>query len=602
MDTEDNKNKSIKKPNKNNQKIIDSFLKRNAPKKVENKKDKDKDKDKVSNINDNKFSPKKNNSKKKNINIVISPKDKKENVLDFNKFKKENNTETNKRKNSLFDKNNSPSKEKDKNKDKDKDKEKASTVKDRRSTFIRSSRKIEDTAVPVGVTEAEINTAIKTINIGQKIPKRYSPMREELKNYDNRKFDKYDEEQMRYELIKDYSNLQPNKDNGFLQRMQFDSLKRKNRVQKVNELLEKNKYKIDEGERNKIFNRLVDDSNRRIQEKKEKERDTFTEENNVIKEQSYDEEKKYNDDEWNEIYQKRFKEFEEYKKKRIEIKREKEKIQKMIEEQEEMNKMNTKKLPEYKIRETSQRLYDEAKRRTLMKNRKMQDKDKNKTNNVTSFNDEEDASKYMKSFKSEYYNFNGNSETNSNYFSIYNNEYNQSNQNNQNNQNDYRNIINLNNNLNDGFSGKSVEKKNVVQRFNKINPNEINGRSKRGTQRGNTKKDIRRKNRDYYYPINDKINLVNNFTFKSDNNSKDLNKYKKYDDFKRNRIENDFPNQRINIKTQYPRNNYNYNNRNGNGNGNGNEDNENYNYKKDNIVDNYLYNYCINRYFDKNSL
>ena len=42
MDTEDNKNKSIKKPNKNNQKIIDSFLKRNAPKKVENKKDKDK--------------------------------------------------------------------------------------------------------------------------------------------------------------------------------------------------------------------------------------------------------------------------------------------------------------------------------------------------------------------------------------------------------------------------------------------------------------------------------------------------------------------------------------------------------------------------------
>ena len=88
METEENKNKSIKKPNKNNQKIIDSFLKRNAPKKVENKKDKDKDKDKVSNINDNKFSPKKNNSKKKNINIVISPKDKKENVIDFNKFKK----------------------------------------------------------------------------------------------------------------------------------------------------------------------------------------------------------------------------------------------------------------------------------------------------------------------------------------------------------------------------------------------------------------------------------------------------------------------------------------------------------------------------------
>ena len=75
------------------------------------------------------------------------------------------------------------------------------------------------------------------------MPKRYSPIRD-LKNYDNRKFDKYDVEQIRYELNKDYSNLQPNIDNGFLQRMQFDSLKRKKRNEKVNELVEKQKYKI----------------------------------------------------------------------------------------------------------------------------------------------------------------------------------------------------------------------------------------------------------------------------------------------------------------------------------------------------------------------
>ena len=46
----------------------------------------------------------------------------------------------------------------------------------------------------------------------------------------------------------------------------------------------------------------------------------------------------------------------------------------------------------------------------------------------------------------------------------------------------------------------------------------------------NTKDNIRCKNRVFYYPINDKINLFNNYTSKSD----------KYVDFKINRKENDF--------------------------------------------------------------
>ena len=271
----------------------------------------------------------------------------------------------------------------------------------------------------------------------------------------------------------------------------------------------------------------------------------------------------------------------------------------MIEEQEEMkNYQNTKKLPEYKIQENSQRLYDEAKRRTFIRNKKL--REKNNNNNITSFNDEEDASKYMKSLKSDYYNFNGNSETNSNFFSINNNE-----------------INNLNNlNVNEGFSHKSVGKNNELQRFNRVNPNDF----KINRTRGNTKKQIRKSNRDYYYPITDSIKLVNNFTFKSNTNSnqnsnQNSNSLKKYDDFKRKRIENnDFLNQRINITTQYPHdiynnnnNNYNYNINNynvikNNNNRNENEDieNNNYNNKRDNIVDNYLYNYCVNRYFDKN--
>ena len=72
--------------------------------------------------------------------------------------------------------------------------------------------------------------------------------------------------------------------------------------------------------------------------------------------------KKYNDEEWNKIYQKRFKDYEEYKKKRVEVEVQKKKIQKMIEEEEEINMCNVKKLPENKIKENTQRLYDEAKK------------------------------------------------------------------------------------------------------------------------------------------------------------------------------------------------------------------------------------------------
>ena len=96
-----------------------------------------------------------------------------------------------------------------------------------------------------------------------------------------------------------------------------------------------------------------------------------------------DGEKKYNDDEWNEIYNKRFKEYEEIKKKKMEIQREKEKIEKMLQEEEQilMFNNNTKKLPEYKIKENTQRLYDDAKKREILKNKR---KKQNKNNNIFS--------------------------------------------------------------------------------------------------------------------------------------------------------------------------------------------------------------------------
>ncbi len=124
-------------------------------------------------------------------------------------------------------------------------------------------KKIEDTAVPIGVTEAELNKAIKIKNIGRNMEKRFSPIKNDIIKYDNSKFEKYDIDQIRYNLIKDYSNLQSNKENGFLQRMQFDSLKRKNQNEKLNELVEKKKYKIKEDEKKKC---LIDYKKTHIEE------------------------------------------------------------------------------------------------------------------------------------------------------------------------------------------------------------------------------------------------------------------------------------------------------------------------------------------------
>ena len=237
-------NKSIKK---NNQTIINDFLKRNAPKKVEIKKDKNNDLSK-------KVSPRNNIVKKKNINVVKSPNDNnRNNIIDFKSFKKEkkaNLTMNNNKSPSMLDKNSSFKRQKE-NK----------SIREKSPNYIRNIKKIEDTAVPIGVTEAEINTAVKSINLGQNIPKRFTPIKDELIKYDNSKFAKYDIAQLRYELNKDYSNIHPDKDNGFLQRMQFDSLKRKNKQDKINELVEKNKYKINEEEREKVFNRLMEDAN-----------------------------------------------------------------------------------------------------------------------------------------------------------------------------------------------------------------------------------------------------------------------------------------------------------------------------------------------------
>ena len=244
---ENNQENNLKKNNKNNAKIINDFLNRNVPKKKE--KENIKKINQIIRIRKNKIINKGNNRKENS-----------ENMIDFKIFKKENSERILNFKNfnpRLYNSN-----------QKQKSKRKLSEKKNKQNN-IRKIRRMDDDdrGVPLGVTEAEINLAMKNKEFGKNIQKRFSPINDNLIKFDNSKFEKYDTEQIRYGLIKDYSNIHPNKDDKFLQRMQFDSFKRKNQDEKINELVEKNKHKIDEDELKRTFNRLVDDANRRFIEK-----------------------------------------------------------------------------------------------------------------------------------------------------------------------------------------------------------------------------------------------------------------------------------------------------------------------------------------------
>ena len=469
---------------------------------------------------------------------------------------------------------------------------KANHAKMRKLNTLRDFRKKEDHGVPYNVTEEEINLALKNKNIGKNIKNRFSSINNALFNFDNSKFMKYDTDQIRYELVKDYSNIHSNKDNSFLQRMQFDAVKRKNKENKLNELVENNKkkYKINEKERKKAFNRLMDDANRRLINRQE-----------MIENEKYlldfknmmDNGKKYNGAEWSEIYKKRFKDYEDYKKKKIDIQRQNEKIKKMIEEEEEINMCQMKKIPESKIRENTQRLYEDAKKREIIKNKNLSSINSvknykiNKKKNLylDEFNDEEDASKYMKGFKGEDYSFVGEGKYNLNY------NYNFNTNSNNSQINKYKNYFGVNNNLKDeSCFNKSTDKK-MNKKSNKMTVTEFNNMrfdTRNHAQKNNKKKKNMRviNINDNNYNLNNLKGQLNDLNFNI-NNSNNLTNYY---DFKKNKLQNgqftmqnnnfSSPNSYENIKKDINYNNYNLN-----------ENNYNYNISNNNNIYNVNNNY-----------
>ena len=160
---------------------------------------------------------------------------------------------------------------------------------------------------------------------------------------------------------------------------------------KLDELIEQNKVRMDEEGRIEAFNRLISDANRRLEAQENLE----NMKNKLSEDLISNEKKKYSDEIWNEIYNKRFKKYEENCNKKKEEEKKKKENKKLKDEIDQINLCKNKKKPQKLIDEASKRMYDEAKRRKIKMNEKI--------DRINKYNNEiEDASKYTKKIKSIY--------------------------------------------------------------------------------------------------------------------------------------------------------------------------------------------------------
>jgi hypothetical protein len=136
-----------------------------------------------------------------------------------------------------------------------------------------------------------------------------------------------------YTIVKNLDNLVINKDAHFLERMYLDIFKRRTKEERLESIMKKSRKKSNEKNIISTFNRLIADTNRRLETKQNIEKMTEFLQNQVKKPS-----KKYSEKEWDQFYKERFVEPEEKKKKlkeemyKIKQLQEKEKEEKIISE------------------------------------------------------------------------------------------------------------------------------------------------------------------------------------------------------------------------------------------------------------------------------
>ena len=328
---------------------------------------------------------------------------------------------------------------------------------------------------------------------------RVSKAKTSLSNFDNSKYENYNLEQMRYNFLKEYSNIHLDKSENFLKRMKFDICKRQMKEYKINELIEQNKARMDEEGRIEAFNRLISDANRRLEAQENLE----NMKNKLSEDLINNEKKKYNDEIWNEIYKKRFKTYEENVNKKKEDLIKKKQNKKLKEEIDTINLCKSKKKPQKLIDEASKRMYDEAIRRKIKMNDKL--------DRINKYNNEiDDASKYTKKIKSESYTFIDDNNDNDDFININNNI----------------NVTNNNNRLsyNDFYVGKKINNKEKMKKTKGMSVAEFNNKRFEKKTRGGKSyngKNMNKMNEKYF---NDYMKKNEQFNLNLINDKNNLNK------------------------------------------------------------------------------
>ena len=189
-----------------------------------------------------------------------------------------------------------------------------------------------------------------------------------------------EEEQLRFDFQREYKKYRTDRNKVFLERMTDDINKRKKMEEAMDKFIKKSKLKKNEEDKIIIFNRLIEDTNRRFDEKEKIIQDKEEEEKGnieLLKRALNKENKKYSKKEWNKIYHKRFETFEKNRYKKY-IKNVSNEVQEELDLYEEEK---PKKLPKYKnkkeveqvIENNIKNLYNDY----IIRKQKMINKEKN---------------------------------------------------------------------------------------------------------------------------------------------------------------------------------------------------------------------------------
>ena len=198
-------------------------------------------------------------------------------------------------------------------------------------------------------------------------------------NNNSNKYSKYNDELKRYYFNKEFSNLHINIEEKFLKRMKFDIYRRQIKEKKIDEFVNKNKVKIKEEYKLKTFNHLIEDAQRRLKAHSNAENLKLQLSNDLI---SKDELKKYNKKRWVNIYQQRFQYFlDKVKRKNIETKKYLDEEKKKKEE-EILKFIPNKKASIEHIKEVSEKMYEEGKKRNIKYKEKIENLNNLKINDI----------------------------------------------------------------------------------------------------------------------------------------------------------------------------------------------------------------------------